>query len=105
MDLVELARQFPDMSITVRLGDLMAANRKLLSQMRDEARREAERIAGVSDEQELIPRLVLAKRLHVDPSTLWDWARRNYLTPVKIGTKVYYRACDVDRVIEDKKIK
>lgn len=103
MDLVELARQFPDMSITVRLGDLMAANRKLLSQMRGEDRREAERIAATEKEQELIPRLALAKRLHVDPSTLWDWANRGYLVPVKIGSKVYYRPSDVDRVIEDMK--
>ena len=103
MDLVELARQFPDMSITVRLGDLMAANRKLLAQVREEARREAERIAATEREQERIPRLALAKRLHVNPSTLWEWARTGYLVPVKIGTKSYYRPSDVDRIIEDKK--
>lgn len=37
-----------------------------------------------------------------DPSTLWRWEQRGYLTPVKIGVKVFYRQGDLDRLIMSK---
>lgn len=43
-----------------------------------------------------------AKALNVTLSTLWRWAKSGYLTPVKIGTKVLYRASDIDNVLTSK---
>ena len=37
-----------------------------------------------------------------DPSTLWRWEQRGYLTPVKIGVKVFYRRSDLDQLIMSK---
>lgn len=40
-----------------------------------------------------------AKALNVTFSTLWRWAKDGYLVPVKIGTKVLYRASDIDELL------
>lgn len=43
----------------------------------------------------LLSREATAKRLHVDPSTLWRWRKMKLLSPIKIGGRVYYREEDV----------
>lgn len=43
-----------------------------------------------------------AKALNVTLSTLWRWAKMGYLNPVKIGTKVLYRATDIDSMLKRK---
>ena len=37
-----------------------------------------------------------------DPSTLWRWEKAGYLTPVKIGVKVFYRQSDIAGIIKEK---
>lgn len=34
--------------------------------------------------------------------TLWNWEQKNYLIPVKINRKIFYRQADVDRVIMER---
>ena len=43
-----------------------------------------------------------AKALNVTLTTLWRWAKTGYLVPVKIGTKVLYRASDIDALLNRK---
>lgn len=99
MDLLELSRHNPNVMITIRLGDLIEANKRLIVQSRAEGRRDAERASELDAARELIPRKDLIKMLHVDPSTLWDWANNGYLVPVKIGRKCYYRPEEVEAAI------
>ena len=37
-------------------------------------------------------------RLKVSKSTLWRWEKQQYLTPVKLGRKKYYRPSDIQRI-------
>lgn len=103
MDLIGLAREFPDMCVTIRLGDLLEANEALARRVREEARRES----GAVADDELVPKEVARKRLlgGVDPSTLWRWEKAGYLAPVRIGTKVYYRRGDISRLVDGKQEK
>ena len=48
-------------------------------------------------ETKLLSRQATAKRLNVNVSTLWRWAKYKVLTPVRICGKVYYREKDVIR--------
>ncbi|MCL2435236.1 MAG: helix-turn-helix domain-containing protein [Lentimicrobiaceae bacterium] len=41
-----------------------------------------------------------AEKLNVDLSTLWRWARENYLIPVKVGKKVLYKLSDIERIMK-----
>ena len=38
------------------------------------------------------------KQLHTSKVTLWRWDKSGYLKPVRIGTKVFYRQSDIDRL-------
>ena len=40
--------------------------------------------------------------LGVCDTTLWLWAKNNYLTPAKAGRKVLYRKSDILRLLETK---
>ena len=99
MDLLTLAKTFPDMCVTIRLRDLLQANEALVRQVRDEAdreRRDQERRFGDA----LVPleeaRAILA---NPDPSTLGRWEKAGYLCKVKIGGKVFYRKSSIDAII------
>ena len=100
MSLLEMARQFPDLSVTIRLGDLLEANESLARRVRADAEAEIaarERSAGCR----LIPKDELVRMLGVDPSTLWRWENEyNYLLPVRFGRKIFYRESDVQAIIE-----
>lgn len=103
MDLIELARNYPDMNITIRLGDLMIAANKLLAEARRDARHEALADAAEEKAEGLIPRIKVAHRLNVNLTTLWKWNKQGILPAVKIGTKVMYRPEDLDRLIKNKR--
>lgn len=36
--------------------------------------------------------------LNVSHTTLWKWQKSGYLTPVKIGKRVYYKRGDIERL-------
>lgn len=101
--MIGMAREFPEMSVTIRLSDLLKANEALAMRVREEARREARALY----EDELVPKEDARKRLlgGVDPSTLWRWEKAGYLAPVRIGTKVYYRRGDIARLVDGKQEK
>lgn len=94
-----MAERFPEMSVTVRLGDLLEANERLARRVREEAEAEMasrERRFGCG----LIPRDEVVRMLRVDPSTLWRWENEyGCLRAVRFGRKVYYREDDIESVI------
>lgn len=102
MDLMSMAKAFPDMTVSIRLRDLMQANEALARKVREEVEREqAKRDRQAGDH--LVRKEEARKMLGgPDPSTLWRWEQRGYLTPVKIGVKVFYRRSDLDQLIMSK---
>ena len=50
---------------------------------------------AVESRERKIPRREAAKRLGVDPSTLWRWEKAGYLKPIRQGSKVFFRESDV----------
>ena len=42
------------------------------------------------------------KRCDVGDTTLWHWAKKNYLKPVKVGNKVRYRQSDIQRILGER---
>lgn len=100
MDLMTIAKSFPDMTVSIRLHDLLEANEELVRKVRAEAEREqALRDKQYGDHliQKEEARLILGGP---DPSTLWRWEKAGYLTPVRIGAKVFYRRSEIDRIIK-----
>ena len=101
MDLMAIAKAYPNMAVTIRLADLLEANEELARRVRAEAEREIARRVNVYEDT-LIARGEARVRLlgGVDPSTLWRWEKKGYLRPVRIGVKVFYRRSDIEAIIK-----
>ena len=92
---------YPQMAITIKASDLVAANEELARRVREDVEAEvAARAEEVGDT--LIPEREAIKMLgSPDPSTLYRWRQRNYLTAVKIGVRNYYTASSIRRIIKN----
>jgi len=96
-NLLEVAKQFPDMSITIKLEDLMEANRSLITEFLQQEAEEREKYAK---EENYITREKVMEILGVSPTTLWRWEKTGYLVPFSIGTKRRYRKSEVDKIFQ-----
>lgn len=47
----------------------------------------------------LLTKEEVKKLCGVCDATLWHWAKKKYLVPIKIGSKVKYRASDVNKIM------
>jgi len=101
MNLLEIAELYPQMALTIKASDLVAANEELARRVRQDV--EAE-VAARADEvgDTLIPEREAIRMLgSPDPSTLYRWRQRNYLTAVKIGVRNYYTASSIRQIIKN----
>lgn len=55
-----------------------------------------------TEEDDYLPKKEVMEILGVCDTTLWLWAKNNYLKPAKAGRKVLYRRSDVLRLLETK---
>ena len=39
---------------------------------------------------------------HVQTSSLWVWAKRGYLKPIKLGNKNYYKQSDINALLNER---
>lgn len=101
MDLMELARDYPEMTVSIKLRDLLEANEALVRKVRAEKEKETAHQMVVYKDT-LVAKEEARVRLlgGVDPSTLWRWEKRGYLRPVRIGVKVFYRRSDIEAIIK-----
>lgn len=95
MNLAELARTNPEITVSIRVGDLLDAARAIIA----ETREELEGTLAAARTDYLIPRLEVVDLLHVDQSTLNRWEKRGYLVPIRRGVKVFYKHSDVEPIL------
>jgi len=61
------------------------------------------RVVQQEEDDSLMPKQEVMSKLGVTHATLWNWANKNYLVPVKVGRKVFYHKADIDHLCESKK--
>ena len=98
-NLIELARECPDINVTVRLGDLVDAFRTMVAEVREEM--EMKTAEDLTDR--LVSRDEAAHIIGVDSSTLWRWEKQDYLHPVRVGRSVKYRYSDIARMVGERR--
>ncbi|MDR0757938.1 MAG: helix-turn-helix domain-containing protein [Tannerella sp.] len=77
--------------LEVSASDLLEFSTVLMAASREQGKTE-----GAKNTQDrLLTREETAKMLSVTLSTLWEWDRKKYLLPVKIGRRVFYRYRDI----------
>ena len=99
VDIIELAKNCPNLNITLKVGEVVEAinycvltTRKELEQQITDAN--AETYPSVAK---------VAEILDVNKSSLWRWAKNGYLVPIEVGGKRRYRMSDIKRILEGAK--
>ena len=93
MDLIEVARQCPDLTVSIRLGDLIEANQSLV----EEALMRLEKSVAESRTEIYLSRTKVMEMLEVASATLWRWEKCGFEMPSEqYGSPVYLTLDDVD---------
>ena len=102
-DLITLSEQFPGLTVSVSLQDLLSAGRTLSAEIIDRIAdtRDATLITPV-EKEELLTREETCRKLGVSETTLWRWAQNGYLSPIKVGVQVRYRLSDIAAIVSKK---
>lgn len=102
-DLISLSEQFPGLTVSVSLEDLLSAGRTLSAEIIDYiAQNRDEVLTSTKEKEELLTREETCKRLGISETTLWRWALNGYLIPIKIGVQVRYKLSDINAFISKK---
>ena len=51
-------------------------------------------------EEKFLSREEVCDLLNVTKPTLWRWAKRGYLVPVKVGNRPVYKKSDIDKLMK-----
>lgn len=102
-DLITLSEQFPGLTVTVSLDDLLTAGRKLSEEIVEGITRERDAIPALpASAEELLTKEETCQKLGVSGTTLWRWAQNGYLSPAKVGVQIRYRLSDIASLIARK---
>ena len=78
-----------NVAVTISVSELREANTQLIRDVM------AEMEKSIQNKDELLTKAQVREKLDVTDSTLWRWEKERYLTPKRIGGRVYYRLADV----------
>lgn len=95
-DLIMLAKECPDLTVSIKLSELVEANTLLIQ----ETKRELEQIICDQHTETYPSREKVMEILDVSSATLWRWDKIGYLSPLNVGGKRRYRMSDVRRILE-----
>lgn len=98
MDIEEIIKESPNVTIAVKASDLENWVKGLLEK---NERANAERIAAENGETYLSP-MKVSEMLCIDRSTLWRWEQTGYLVPFRVGGKVRYKMSDIKSLMSKK---
>ncbi len=96
VNLLELAKEAPNITVSVGLADLCAWHKEMIE---DTKRELEEQIAEQKAETHVSPKRA-AEIFDVNLSTLHRWKEKEYLLPVEVGGKRRYKMSDINRILE-----
>lgn len=97
-NLVILANEFPELTVNVKLSDLLECNRQLIKETRVQLEQQI-----IESKEESYPTIdEVVSLLNISKTTLWRWAKEKYLNPIEIGGKRRYRMSDIKKLLEGK---
>ena len=98
-DLITIAKQCPDLIVSIRLHDLGEANTLLIA----EVKQQLEQTITDANAETYPSREKVMQMLDVSQATMWRWAKSGLLVPINVGGKRRYRMSDVKRILEGEK--
>ena len=101
VNILELATQCPDITISIKASDLLTAGRTLKDEILEELRANQEDHPAPAAEQ-LLSREETMEKFKISSATIWRWKKCGYLVPVKVGSMDRYRLSDINALLAKK---
>ena len=101
VNIIELATQCPDITISIKASDLLTAGRTLKDELLEELRANQEDRPSAASEQ-LLSREETMEKFRISSATIWRWKKCGYLVPVKVGSMDRYRLSDINALLAKK---
>lgn len=98
VDIIRLATQCPDITISVKASDLLEAGRTIAEDIIS-ALKDTESAKPITQEDSFLSREETMTKLGVSSATLWRWKKCGYLVPVQLGSMDRYRLSDINGII------
>ena len=100
-DLIALAEQYPGITVSVQLSDLLTVGRTLKDEILEELRANQEDRPLPASEQ-LLSREETMEKFRISSATIWRWKKCGYLVPIKVGSMDRYRLSDINNLLAKK---
>ena len=101
VNIIELATQCPDITISIKASDLLTVGRTLKDEILEELRANQEDRPSAASEQ-LLSREETMEKFRISSATIWRWKKCGYLVPVKVGSMDRYRLSDINNLLAQK---
>ena len=95
-DLIQLAKECPGLTVSIKLTDLVEANKELI----EETKRTLQQTLEDAKSEEYLSREKVIEWLEVSATTLWRWEKCGYLIPIAVGNKKKYRMSDIQKILQ-----
>ena len=101
VNIIELATQCPDITISIKASDLLTVGRTLKDEILEELRANQDDRPTQAAEQ-LLSREETMEKFKISSATIWRWKKCGYLVPVKVGSMDRYRLSDINALLAKK---
>lgn len=95
-DLIKLYEQYPEITINIKLSDLIESNKFLI----EETKNQLENIIREANEEKYLSIDEVTEILKVNKTTLWRWSKSGYLVPIEVGGKRRYKLSDIKNLLK-----
>lgn len=85
--------------ILIKSDDFVSAMKTLYTSAREDAMRQMEDNSISTNGIEMVSAKEAKTMLKKSSNTLWKWAKRGYLVPVKVGGTLMYRLADIQKIM------
>jgi hypothetical protein len=93
MNLIEMIKEHPNIQLSVGATELKEFARDIISEF-------MEGYQTPKDEDTLFTPEQAAAKIQTTKVTLWRWAKQGYLSPIRVGGKVFYKESDIKKLME-----
>ena len=100
--IAEIARDFPQVSITIQAADLLALLERLVADTMAAARADEAARIKAAEAEDLITDAEACRLFGVSKQTLWRWRAKGYIEGVAVGGRIKYRRADCRRILDQK---
>ena len=102
-NILEIAKQYPQVSITVQAADLLALGSSIVTDTMERYKAEIEARERAEKEEKMLTAKEAGEILGVSSKTLYRWRRVGYIEGTTVGGVIKYRRSDCRAILANGK--